>query len=63
MKTYYTHARGLEFFLEMTGMAFEGHYLFKISNVAEQALESMAEAGGESWIWDEPREVPRNMVN
>jgi len=63
MMTYYTHRRGLQFFLEVTGIAFEGHYPFKISNVGELAIESMASAGGESWVWDKPREIPRSMVN
>lgn len=62
MKTYYTHLRGLQFFLEMTGLAFEGRYPFKISNVGELAIGSMA-AGDESWVWDEPREIPKNRIN
>jgi hypothetical protein len=62
MITYYTHERGFKFFLELTGIAFEGLYLFKISNVGEQAIKSLA-AGNESWVWDQPREIPKSKIN
>jgi type VI protein secretion system component VasF len=58
METYYTHQRGLEFFLECTGMAFQGQYLFKISNVGELAIESLR-AGNESWIWNRLEDIPQ----
>jgi hypothetical protein len=56
MTTYYTHQRGLRFFLETTGMAFENRYLFKISDVGGMAIESLA-AGKESWVWDKLSDV------
>ena len=60
--TYYTHQRGLAFFLEMTGTAFEGRYLLKISDVGGQAVKSLA-AGSASWLFDKPREVPKRRLN
>jgi hypothetical protein len=62
MEIYYTHWRGLQFFLEVTGRAFEGYYPFKVSNVGEQAIKSMA-TGEENWVWDKPRKIPRRRVN
>jgi hypothetical protein len=62
MEIYYTHMRGLVFFLECTGTAFEGHYLFKVSDVGGLAIESLR-SGKESWIFDKPQEIPRHMVN
>jgi hypothetical protein len=62
MTTYYTHMRGLHFFLEVTGIAFLGTYTLKVSNVGEQAIGSLA-AGNESWVWDKPREIPRRKIN
>jgi len=62
IETYYTHMRGFQFFLEVTGMAFNGTYTLKISGVGEQAIKSLA-AGNESWVWDKPREIPKNRIN
>ena len=62
MITYYTHLRGLMFFLEMTGIAFENPYEFKISDVGGAAIESLR-AGKQSWIFDKPREVPAHRLN
>ena len=62
MITYYTHLRGLMWFLEMTGICFENPYEFKISNVGEQAIESL-KAGKESWIFEKPREIPAHRLN
>jgi hypothetical protein len=60
MEIYYTHMRGLRFFLEVTGNSFEGRYEHKISGVGEQAIKSMAVAGKVSWIW---REIPKRKIN
>lgn len=62
METYYTHLRGLVFFLEVTGIAFGGTYPLKISGVGEQAIKSLA-AGNKSWVWDKPREIPKQRLN
>jgi hypothetical protein len=62
METYYTHMRGFQFFLDVTGVAFNGTYVLKVSNVGEQAIASLA-AGNESWVWGEPREIPRGRIN
>jgi hypothetical protein len=62
MKTYYTHMRGFQLFLELTGMAFLNTYTLKISGVGEQAIKSLA-AGNESWVWDKPREIPKSRIN
>jgi hypothetical protein len=62
MITHYTHLRGLMFFLEMTGIAFENRYEFKISNVGEVCIESLR-AGNESWIFEKPREIPAHRLN
>jgi hypothetical protein len=60
--TYYTHLRGLVFFLECTGNAFEGRYPGKISDIGEQAIRSLA-VGKQSWVWDKPREIPKHRLN
>jgi hypothetical protein len=62
MTTYYTDWRGFQFFCDVTGIAFNGTYVLKISDVGEQAIRSLA-AGNESWVWDKPREIPRNRIN
>jgi len=57
----YTHQRGFKLFLELTGTAFMGLYPFKVSNVGELALESLA-SGRESWVWDRPQDVQQIIV-
>ena len=63
MEIYYTHQRGLEFFLELTGNAFEGRIPLKVSDVEQKAMDSMRFAGGVSWLWDEPRKIPKHKIN